>query len=68
MIGAVAVTVIIMSTAIHFNSGGNNEFNLGQGDNVTNFKESSGIHLIDVDASNNDRWSELEMGFYNFGY
>ena len=44
MIGAAAVIVTILTTAIHFTSGGNNEVNLGQGDIVANFKESSGIH------------------------
>ena len=61
--GVVAVIVIIMSTSIYFSSGGSKEFNLGEGNNVANIKESTGIHLIEVDASNNDGWSWLEIGF-----
>ena len=63
VIGVAAVIVIIMSTSIYFSSGGNKEFNLGEGNNVANVKESTGIHLIEVDASNNDGWSWLEIGF-----
>ena len=61
--GVVAVIVIIMSTSIYFSSGGSKDFNLGEGNNVANIKESTGIHLIEVDASNNDGWSWLEIGF-----
>ena len=61
--GVVAVIVIIMSTSIYFSSGGNKELNMGDGNNVANVKESTGIHLIEVDASNNDGWSWLEIGF-----
>ena len=63
VIGVAAVTVIIMSTSIYFSSGGSNEFNLGEGNDVANVKESTGIHLIEVDASNNDGWSWSEIGF-----
>ena len=62
-IGAAAVIVVILTTAIHFTSGGNNEICLGEGNDVANIKESSGIHLIEVDASNNNGWSVLEVGF-----
>ena len=61
--GAAAIILVILTTVIHFTSGGNNEFNLGEGDDGANVKESSGIHLIKVDASNNDGWSRLEVGF-----
>ena len=30
---------------------------------MANIKESTGLHLIEVDASNNDGWSWLEIGF-----
>ena len=63
VIGIAAVIVIIMSTSIYFSSGGSNEVNLGEGDDVANIKESNGIPLLEVDASNNDRWSGLEIGF-----
>ena len=36
-------------------SGGNNDVNLGEGNDVANFKESNRIHLIEVDESNNGR-------------
>ena len=63
VIGVAAVIVIIMSTAIHFTSGGTNEVNLGEGNDMSNIKESTGICLIEVDASNIDGWSLLEIGF-----
>ena len=36
---------------------------MGQGKDVANFKESTGIHLLEVDASNSESWSWLEIGF-----
>ena len=61
--GVVSVIVIIIITSIYLSSGGNKEFNMGDGNDVANVKESTGIHLIEVDASNNDSWSWLEIGF-----
>ena len=61
--GIVSVIVIIIITSIYLSSGGNKEFNMGQGNDVANVKESTGIHLIEVDASNNESWSWLEIGF-----
>ena len=51
VIGLVAVVVILMSTSIYFSSGGNG-VNLGEDSDVVNIKESTGIHLIEVDDSN----------------
>ena len=62
MIGVAAVVVIIMSTSIYFSSGVN-EVNLGEGNNVANIKESTGIHLTEVDGSNSKGWSWLEICF-----
>ena len=45
MIGLVAVVVILMSTSIYFSSGGNG-VNLGEGSDVVNIKESTGMTLI----------------------
>ena len=61
--GIVSVIVIIIIMSIYVSSGGNQEFNMGQGNDVANVKESTGIHLIEVDASNNESWSWLEIGF-----
>ena len=61
--GIVSVIVIIIIMSIYVSSGGNQEFNMGQGNDVANVKESAGIHLIEVDASNNESWSWLEIGF-----
>ena len=44
-------------------SGGTNEVNLGEGNDVSNINTSNGIHLLEVDASNNEGWSWLEIGF-----
>ena len=61
--GIVSVIVIIIIMSIYVSSGGNQEFNMGQGNDVANVKESTGIHLIEVDASNNESWSWLEIEF-----
>ena len=61
--GIVSVIVIIIIMSIYVSSGGNQEFNMGQGNDVANVKESTGIHLIEVDASNNESWSWLEIRF-----
>ena len=61
--GIVSVIVIIIIMSINVSSGGNQEFNMGQGNDVANVKESTGIHLIEVDASNNESWSWLEIRF-----
>ena len=61
--GIVSVIVIIIIMSIYVSSGGNQEFNMGQGNDVANVKESTGIHLIEVDASNNESWSWLGIGF-----
>ena len=37
-IGAAAVILVILTRAIHFTSGGNNEISLGEGNNVANIK------------------------------
>jgi hypothetical protein len=57
VIGAAAVIVVILVTAIHFTSGDNNEVNMVEGNDVANFKESSGIHFLEVDAFDNNGWS-----------
>ena len=63
VIGVASDLVIVMSLSIHFTSGGTNEFDLGEGDDTAIVKESNGIHLIEVDASNSEGWSWLEIGF-----
>ena len=61
--GIVSVIVVIIITSIYFSSGSKNEINMGQGNDVANIKESTGIHLLEVDASNSESWSWLEIGF-----
>ena len=61
--GVVSVIVIIIITSIYLSSGGNKEFNMGQRNDMANVKESTCIHLIKVDASNDESWSWLEIGF-----
>ena len=63
VIGVAAAIVVIMCTSIYFTSGGTNEVNLGEGNDVSNINTSNGIHLLEVDASNNYGWSGLEIGF-----
>ena len=49
--------VVILATAIHITSGDNNEVHMVEGNDFANFKESSGIHFLEVDDFNNDGWS-----------
>ena len=63
--GIVSVIVVIIITSIYFPSGSKHEFNMGQGNDVANIKESTGIHLLELDASNSESWSWLEIGFVN---
>ena len=62
-IGGAAAVVVIMSMSIYFSSSGSNEIDLADGDDTSIVKESNGIHLIEVDASNSQGWSWLEIGF-----
>ena len=62
-IGGAAAVVVIMSMSIYFSSSGSNEIDLADGDDTSIVKESNGIHLIEVDASNTKGWSWLEIGF-----
>ena len=62
-IGGASAVVIIMSMSIYFSSSGSNEIDLGDGDDTSIVKESKGFHIIEVDASNNQGWSWLEIGF-----
>ena len=63
VIGVASAVVIIMSMSIYFSSGGTNEFDLGDGDDTAIVKESNGFHILEVDASNSQGWSWLEIGF-----
>ena len=62
-IGGASAVVIIMSMSIYFSSSGSNEIDLGDGDDTSIAKESNGINLIEVDASNSQGWSWFEIGF-----
>ena len=53
VIGVASSIIIMMSRSIYFSSGGNNEFDLGDGDNTANVRESNGFHTLEVDTSNN---------------
>ena len=60
-IGGASAVVIIMSMSIYFSSNESNEIDLGDGDDMSILKESSGFHIIEVDASNNQSWSWLAL-------
>ena len=62
-IGGSSAVVIIMSMSIYLSSSGSNEIDMGNGDDTSIVKESNGFHIIEVDASNNQGWSWLEIGF-----
>ena len=65
MIGAAAIFVVILPTVIHFGSGGGNEVKMNGSGEVANFKESSGLHLLEIETpkGSSDGWSILEIGF-----
>ena len=63
IIRVTAAIVVIMCTSIYFTSGGSNKVDLGDGNDVSKINTSNGIHLLEVDNSNSNGWSWLEIGF-----
>ena len=65
LIGAAAIVVVILATVVHFSSDGSNEVKMVGSGEVANFKESSGLHLLEIEApeAGTDEWSILEIGF-----
>ena len=63
IIGVVATVVFMMALVIHFTATGDDEFNFDQGSNTANVQKSSGIHLIEVNSTDNEGWSWIEIGF-----
>ena len=51
-VGAAAAVVTILCMSIYFSSNGSNQIDMGPGDDTSMVKESSGFHIIEVDASN----------------
>ena len=64
VIGVTAAIVVIMCTSIYFTSGGSNKVDLGDGNDVSKINTSNGIHLLEVDNSNSNGWSWLEIVFF----
>ena len=50
---------------INFGSGGGNEVKMNGSGEVANFKESSGLHFLEIETpkGGSDGWSILEIGF-----
>ena len=65
VIGAAAIIVVILATVVHFSSDGSNELEMVGSGEVANCKESSGLHLLEIEApeAGTDEWSILEIGF-----
>ena len=65
VIGAAAIIVVILAMVVHFSSNGSNEVKMVGSGEVANFKESSGLHLLEIEApkASSDGWSILEIGF-----
>ena len=66
MIGAIGVAsavLLIISMSFYFSSNGSYEKEMGSGDDTLIVKESNGLHILEVDVSNNQGWSWLEIGF-----
>ena len=52
-----------MSMSFYFSSNGSYEKEMGAVDDTLIVKESNGLHILEVDASSNQGWSWLEIGF-----
>ena len=65
LIGAAAIVVVILATVVHFISDSSNEVKMVGSGEIANFKESSGLHLLEIEApeAGTDEWSILEIGF-----
>ena len=65
LIGAAAIVVVILATVVHFISDSSNEVKMVGSGEVANFKESSGLHLLEIEApeAGTDEWSISEIGF-----
>ena len=54
IIGVVAALVVMLALVVHFTSTGNDDFNFDQGANTANVHQSSGIHLLEVNSTDNE--------------
>ena len=65
-LGAIGVIIIIvLSIVVHFSAGASNKVEMvGPGEKAT-FKESSGVHLLEIEESEEEssNWTLLEIGF-----
>ena len=59
VIGVIAAVVIMLALVIHYTATGNDEFNFEEGSSTAtaNVQKSSGIHLIEVNSTDNKGWS-----------
>ena len=65
-ISVASVVVVIMVMSSFFWSSGDNEIDMGAGNDTSIVKESSGFHIIEVDglgSADGQQWSWLEIGF-----
>ena len=68
-ISVASVVVVIMVMTSCFWLSGANEIDLGEADDTSIVKESSGFHIIEVDGLGSDDgqvWSWVEIGFIIF--
>ena len=49
VIGVVSTVGVVIFMSSYFSANGSNEVDMGEGDNVSVVKESSGLHIFEVD-------------------
>ena len=65
-VGAIGVIIIILlSIVVHFSAGASNKVEMVGPDEKAAFKESSGIHLLEIEEpeGKSSNWTLLEIGF-----
>ena len=64
LIGAAAIVVVILATVVHFISDSSSEVKMVGSGQIANFKESSGLHQLEIEApeAGTGEWSILEIG------
>ena len=65
VVTAVLAVVAVVVMATYFSTNSSNEVSMGSGDDMSLIKESSGLHLIEVDNSGStgesQRWAWIEV-------
>ena len=65
LIESAAIVVVMLARVVNFSSGGSNDVKMVGPNEVANFKESSGLHLLEIEEpwGGTDEWTILIIGF-----